>query len=103
MSIINYSPLSVLISVFVMSGILAHSVQAESLVARVGMSEHKQDLLSIERHTHIDIGTFSSGTRDLRSQAPSTRPRDEDDKNQTIKKPISGDGLGNYFSNSISL
>lgn len=103
MPIINISPLSVAISALILSGVLVHGVQAESLVTEISSSEHRQDLLSAGRHIHIETSTFSNSTHDLRAQTPATRPRDDDDKNHSIKKRVSGDGFGNNFSSSISL
>lgn len=103
MSITNFSPLSIIVSVLALSGILAHGVQAESLVAENSASEHRQDLLSAGRHIHVDTGTYGNSTHDLRAQTPATRPRDEDDKNQTIKKRVGSDGFGNSFSSATNL
>lgn len=100
---LNFKPLSIAVSVLALSGILTHGVQAESLVVENKPSEHRQDLLSTGKHIHIDTSTYASSTHDLRAQTPATRPRDEDDKNQTIKKRINGDGFGSNFSSATNL
>lgn len=106
MSITNYNPLSIAVSVLALSGIVAHGVQAESLVTesvKSSNSEHRSELLSVGRHIHIEGSTYASSTHDLRAQTPTTRPRDEEDRNRSIKKRIGGDGFGNIFSSSINL
>lgn len=103
MSITKFNPLSIVMSVLALSGILSHGVQAETLVAESSASEHRQNLLSTGKHIHIDTGTYGNSTHDLRAQTPATRPRDEDDKNQTVKKRFGGDGFGNDFSSATNL
>lgn len=103
MSISNLKPLSIAVSVLALSGILTHGVQAESLVPENKSSGHRQDLLSTGKHIHIDASTYASSTHDLRAQTPATRPRDEDDRNQTVKKRVNSDGFGNNFSSAINL
>jgi len=101
---LNLSPLSVLASIMVLSGIFTHTVQAESLITDTNSSaEHRQNLLTIERHVHIENSGFTSITHGIKAQTPTTRPRDDEDKNYTVKKRVSGDGFGNNFSSSINL
>lgn len=95
---LNFSPLSILISAMILSGIFTHGVQAESLMTSFSSTEeHKQDLLSTGRHIHIEANSYAGSTHDLRAQTPATRPRDDEDKNHSVKKRISGDGFGNNF------
>jgi len=100
---INLKPLSILISALAMSGILTHTVQAESLVIKHGVSEHRQDLLSVGRHIHIDSDALSGSTHDLRVQDQAARPRDDDDKDRLIKRRTAGEGFGNSFSTLLNL
>lgn len=101
---LNFSPLSILVSAMILSGIFTHGVQAESLMTSFSAAEeHKQDLLSTGRHIHVEANTYAGSTHDLRAQTPATRPREDDDKNHSVKKRITGDGFGNDFSSSINL
>lgn len=103
MQLLNRNLLSIVLSISTLLGVVSHGLQAESLVAEVSASEHRKDLLSVGRHTHVESSTYAGSTHDLRAQTPATRPRDEDDKNLAVKKRIGGEGFGDTFSSSTSL
>lgn len=103
MLILNFNPISVIISILILSGVLVHGAHVDNFVVEPGLSEHKQKISSNSSHTHIEMSAFTNSTHDLRSQTPSNRPRDDDDKDNSTKKRVSGDNFGGDLTSLVSL
>lgn len=97
MLIIKTSPVSIFISIMVMSGVLTHTAQVEHLAQT---NTHKGERLTSSHHTHVEISSYGGSTFSVRTQPPASRPQDDDDKDSVLKRRANGDGFGNANSNS---
>lgn len=99
MSILKTNSMYALASIMAISGVLAHSLHLEGLVARNELySDAKSERLVSAQHTHVETNSYSSTTFGMRSQPPATRPQEDGDKDTILKKRASSDGFGNDYS-----
>jgi len=95
MSILNPNPLSIIVSIMALSGILAHGVQAEFLAKAASILESKNERLVSSQHIHVETDSYNGTTYGMRSQSPAARPQDDGDKDTILKKRTANDGFGN--------
>jgi hypothetical protein len=105
------NPLSILTSLAIMSGVFVHDMQLDNVtmtsaaVPRAILTESSHnisELFKTEQHAQSEVGSFLESTHNIRSQQPSTQPRNENDKKYIAQKRTIGSTFGNgYYWPSI--
>jgi hypothetical protein len=101
-TIIN--PFPIMISVAALLGVFVHDAQFISVIqtaistpAIVADYARSTSNLSTDQHLHFDNGSSATSDYNLKTQQPSIRPRDEDDKKYVTRKRLSGNTFGSDY------
>ncbi len=90
-----FNPLSILISISTLTGVVLHDTQFDKLTVRllavpavVATVEGSQVLTTNNLHTHVERASLSSTIRSLNASSPRIQPRNNDEKKHLLQKNV---------------